>query len=311
MQEIDSTPRATPLPEVVVAGLGLVVVDQLAIVETYPTVDSKVFSLEHSIQIGGPVPTALAQLRRFGIKSRFLGSWADDAFGDTVEAHLRGEQIGFEKARCRTAASTGFAHVWIESRTGRRTIVSSRPYGTPAVAAAGDFGRESDVLHLDGWGGEAAVAAARATAERGGLVTLDAGSVKPATERLRPYARVLNAPMRFIRAYCGTGDAALGAKALLSGGAQIVTVTDGEEGAGIYTPEVSVWLPAFRVQAVDTCGAGDVFCGGLIYACLAKLEPVTALQFAMATAAIKVSRRGNREALATDQEILEFLQSVG
>jgi sugar/nucleoside kinase (ribokinase family) len=200
--------------------------------------------------------------------------------------------------------------VWVETVTGRRTVVSSPPAGEPDVAAAAEFGRSARVLHLDGWGGEAAVAAAEATRENGGLVTLDCGSAKPATARLLPLANVLNAPRRFVRTYCGTDDWEAGARALAERGPRLVTVTDGEHGAGVYADGTAVWLSAFPVRAVDTCGAGDVFCGGLIYAVLIGLGPVEALRFATATAAVKVSRPGNREALAGREEVERLLEAV-
>lgn len=293
----------------VVCGLGLIVLDQQVFLREYPTADSKVSAQRHRTQLGGPVPTALAQLQRFGVGCRMLGSWADDAAGREIEGDLKRTGIGFDAAACRTASGSGFAHVWVESATGRRTVVSSPPKGEPDVVAAAEFGRAARVLHLDGWGGEAAVAAAEATRDNGGLVVLDCGSAKPATERLLPLANVLNVPRRFVRSYCGTDDWEAGARSLAERGPRLVTVTDGEHGAGVYGGGTAVWLPTFRVRAVDTCGAGDVFCGGLIYAVLIGLGPVEALRFAMATAALKVSRSGNREALAGREEVQRLLES--
>ncbi|MBA3315642.1 MAG: PfkB family carbohydrate kinase [Planctomycetota bacterium] len=292
----------------IVSGLGLIVIDQLVFVDAHPPIDTKVFATDHVIQIGGPVPTALAQLRRFGCSARILGSWADDIHGSAIEAHLCREGIDFDRTACRAARATGFAHVWVESKSGRRTVVSSPPAGQPSNAAAQGFGRQASVLHLDGWGGDAAVIAAQATRATGGVVFLDAGSVKPATERLLPLVTVLNVPKRFIQAFCGNEDSEAGARQLLKLGPRIVTVTDGEHGAEIYTPELAEGVPAFPVRAVDSCGAGDAFCGGLIYAVVNGYEPVDALRFAMATAAIKVSRVGNRESLASLDEVLRLIE---
>jgi sugar/nucleoside kinase (ribokinase family) len=293
----------------VVSGLGLVVLDQLAFIDDYPAPDSKVFASRHAIQVGGPVPTALAQLRRFRLATKLLASWAEDLSGGAIEDRLSLSGIEFDRATCRTARVSGFAHVWVESGTGRRTVVSSLPDGVPDHSSAARFGSAARVLHLDGWGTDAAVAAAEATRHAGGFVSLDSGSVKPATERLLPLVNAVNAPLRFITDYCGTSDAERGAKRLLACGPRLITVTDGERGAGIYTSDMAAWLPAFPVRTVDTCGAGDVFCGGLLYAVLVGMPPFEALRFAMATAAIKVSRPGNAE-LATIDDVFRFLESV-
>ena len=292
-----------------VSGLGLTVLDQVLFVGEYPTLDTKTFASDHMLQVGGPVPTALAQLRVLGVEVRLLATWADDLYGHAIESQLSATGIDFDGASCRTAGMSGFAHVWIESTTGRRTVVSMVPDAQPVAQHAVAFAQAVSVLHLDGWGGDAAVAAAEATRANGGLVTLDAGSVKPATERLLPLVTWLNAPKRFVASFCGTGDLERGAKHLLAEGPKLVTVTDGENGAGVFTSTSGEWRPAFPIQAIDSCCAGDVFCGGLIFALLVGLEPVAALEFAMAAAAIKVSRRGNRE-LATYEEVMAFLQAT-
>jgi sugar/nucleoside kinase (ribokinase family) len=289
-----------------VAGLGLIVLDQLVYVDSYPACDTKSFGSNPMVQVGGPVPTALAQLRRLGIASRFVGSWANDTHGHVLEQHLTKDGIGFDRNACRTSPATGFAHAWIESATGRRTVVSVPPDHEPEPHDSASIVRSASILHLDGWGGDAAITAAKAVRNAGGRVTLDAGSVKPATERPLPFVTLLNVPKRFVMSFCGTNDVERGAQQLLASGPKLVTVTDGEHGAGVFTSEIAEWRPAFPVQSKDTCGAGDVFCGGLIASLLFGFEPVTALEFAMATAAIKVSRPGNRQ-LATLDEVQTFL----
>jgi len=292
-----------------VAGLGLIVLDQLVYVDSYPACDTKSFGSNAIVQVGGPVPTALSQLRRLGITIRFVGSWADDLNGHALEQHLTNSGIEFERIACRTSRTTGFAHVWIEASTGRRTVVAVPPDHVPDPVGAASIARPASILHLDGWGGDAAVAAAEAVHAAGGRVTLDAGSVKPATERLLPLVTLLNAPKRVISSFCGTSDVERGARDLLTAGPKMVTVTDGENGAGVFTSDVAEWQPAFPVRAIDTCGAGDVFCGGMIASMLFGMKPIAALEFAMATAAIKVSRHGNRD-LATYDDVTDFLAST-
>lgn len=305
MSEQDVRGSSTTVPEV--AGLGLIVLDQLVSVDPYPACDTKSFGSNPMVQVGGPVPTALAQLRRFGFATRFVGSWADDTNGQALEDHLTNGRIKFAQSVCRTSRMTGFAHVWVEASTGSRTVISVPPEHDPEPGAAAAFVRSATILHLDGWGGDAAVAAAEAVRSAGGRVALDAGSLKPATEKLLSVVSVLNAPKRFVTSFCGTNDVERAAQQLLAIEPKLVTVTDGENGAGVFTQQIAAWRPAFPVRATDTCGAGDVFCGGLIASLLYGFEPVSALEFAMATAAIKVSRPGNSD-LATFDEVQRFLK---
>lgn len=304
-----SSPVTQP-QRAVVAGLGLIVLDEQMFVERYPDVDTKVFAAAHRTQIGGPVPTALAQLQRFGVETCFLGCWASDAAGSRVEQGLSQAGIAFETGDCRRAAATGVAHVWVERSTGRRTIVSRPPDGFPESSQTQPFAGSARLLHLDGWGGDAAIAAAETIRSKGGIVTFDCGSAKSTTASLLRLADVVNTPRRFLQSWSGSDDLEHAAGMLLDLGPKLVTVTDGEHGAGLFTADVSIWRPAFPVRSVDTCGAGDVFCGGLIFSVLAGHEPEATLEFAMATAALKVTRPGNRD-LADYDEVVSFLEETG
>ena len=74
-------------------------------------------------------------------------------------------------------------------------------------------------------------------------------------------------------------------------------------GFGVWGLGFGVW--AFPAKAVDTCGAGDAFCGGLLFAVLEDL-PAAAVRFAAATASLKVRGLGNRDALP-DRAAVEAL----
>ena len=63
------------------------------------------------------------------------------------------------------------------------------------------------------------------------------------------------------------------------------------------------WFPAPKVKAVDTVGAGDCF-SGVFAAAIAEGKPVgEAIRFAVAAAAISVTRRGARSSMPLRREI--------
>lgn len=90
-------------------------------------------------------------------------------------------------------------------------------------------------------------------------------------------------------------------------------ITRGAEGAeyrDLVSGEV-IRQPAFRVEAVDTTGAGDCFAGWFA-AGLARGEDVaTALRHASAAAALQVTRKGAGDAMPDRAEVLEFLKTRG
>ncbi|MCY1721553.1 carbohydrate kinase [Prolixibacteraceae bacterium Z1-6] len=73
---------------------------------------------------------------------------------------------------------------------------------------------------------------------------------------------------------------------------QMVCVTKGENGALLYCDGEFYEHPGFKVNAVDTVGAGDAFLAGLIASLLNKKVPADALAFACATGAFVASKAG-------------------
>jgi fructokinase len=73
---------------------------------------------------------------------------------------------------------------------------------------------------------------------------------------------------------------------------KMVCVTKGENGASLYCDGEFYEHPGFKVNAVDTVGAGDAFLAGLIASLLNKKEPADALAFACATGAFVASKTG-------------------
>ena len=272
--------------------------DHQIYLDAFPETDTKGEIVEDRWQVGGPVPTALAVLSRFGMQTVFQGKWDDDNFGDRIESDLKEEGIQFDKDLCRTGSRTGFAHVWVERSTGRRTIAAyrgSHPVGIedlrrPAIESC-------DALHLDGWSWEAAAAAARFIKEKGGLVTLDLGSPKPQLHLLLKHVDVLTGPESIVSRLFGKCDPAVGAQRLMELGPSEVVLTRGAEGAVHFCRSGEHEQTGFPVRAVDTNGAGDVFSGALIYGCLHRWPVDRKLRFACAAAALKCTQPGNRNAI--------------
>jgi sugar/nucleoside kinase (ribokinase family) len=292
-----------------VVGLGTVLVDHLVVLPAHPEADTKTAVLADHLQVGGPVPTALAMLRRLGRRCAFLGSWSDDAFGQLIQEDLDREQIDRRGVVQRRGGRTGFAHAWVCQQSAQRTVAhrrSEQPI-TPEELDC-DLLSSASALHLDGWPPEAALAAAQVAEAAGVPVVLDAGSPKPGMSELLRHVDVLNAPRRFLREFLDLDDVREGIEQLLSLGPRLVTVTSGSEGAALGTPETYCELPALEVQATDTTGAGDVFTGALIHAVLEAWPPNEMLRFAMVAAALKCERLGNRAALPDERAIRSAMQ---
>lgn len=103
--------------------------------------------------------------------------------------------------------------------------------------------------------------------------------------------------------------AAAAAQALLAKGCGTVIITLGAKGAFVATLQARFLVPGFKVTAVDTTAAGDVFNGTLAVA-LSEGKPLAeSVRFANAAAALSVTRLGAQPSAPQRQEITHFLQS--
>jgi len=99
------------------------------------------------------------------------------------------------------------------------------------------------------------------------------------------------------------------ATSLLKKGIETVIITLGESGSYIATTNIREKIDAFRVKAVDTTAAGDVYCGTLCVALTEGKSLMEAVRFASAASAISVTRLGAQPSAPTRQEIDSFMVS--
>jgi ribokinase len=109
-----------------------------------------------------------------------------------------------------------------------------------------------------------------------------------------------------------TGNAGLGldeaVRVPLGWGVRNLVVTLGREGSLCAGAAGTLRQEAFAVEAVDTVGAGDCFCGVFAVALSEGADPRVALRRAAAAAAISCTRRGAQDSMPLRGEIDDFLR---
>jgi ribokinase len=94
-------------------------------------------------------------------------------------------------------------------------------------------------------------------------------------------------------------------------GAECVMITLGEGGVAVSEDTGSWHIPAPNVQAIDTSGAGDVFCAALAMALARGVARREAVEWSCFAAALSVTRLGTIPAFPTAKEVVEFVQVIG
>ncbi|HUG13157.1 MAG TPA: ribokinase [Opitutaceae bacterium] len=93
-------------------------------------------------------------------------------------------------------------------------------------------------------------------------------------------------------------------------GVPTVIITLGEKGCYVSTGDGFAHLPAHKVRAVDTTGAGDAFIGGLAAGLARGGSIFEAARMANAVAALSVTRPGTAPSMPTARELAKFLRTA-
>jgi len=295
-----------------VVGFGLNSIVLVTVVAEYPASNTKQRLQRFARLPGGQIATAMATCARLGWRSRYIGSFGDDDFGALSKESLTSVGVDISAARTVAGATSQFAVILVDGRSGERTVLWDRD---PALTAQPvDVPREAIVsgrmLIVDCHQTAASAQAARYAREAGIPTVIDVEKVRPGIADLLQNIDAIIAAQEFPSAL--TGHEQLGRAIESIGrefGAALVTVTLGAEGTLTWCSGREIRTPAFQVDCVDSTGAGDVFRGAFAAGCLRSpaedLEDV--LTYANAVAALNCRALGSRGGLPTPDEVDQLL----
>lgn len=292
-----------------VVGMGLNAVDDLCVVPHYPAFDSKTRIQALYRQGGGQVATAMVALSRWGLRVRYMGKVGDDERGKFSLESIRGEGVDVSYVTIERGASSQFAFIIIDAKSGERTILWDRD--ERLRYREGELSRgavcSGRILHLDGHDMPATCQAIRWAREEGIPTVIDVDKVEEGTAEMVRDIDFLITSSTFPARFTGIQDPEAAIKALGREVNGFVAMTLGREGALGLTENGTFHSPGFAVRTVDTTGAGDVFHAGFIYGLLKgwKLEQI--LEFANAVAAMKCMHIGGRAGIPRLEETMAFL----
>ena len=96
-------------------------------------------------------------------------------------------------------------------------------------------------------------------------------------------------------------------KTILDLGPSILAITHGAEGSTVLTKDEKFFAPSYKVDVVDTTGAGDAFAAGLITGLLTNMPLDKIPYFANAVSALKITRKGAMN-IPTLKEVENFMK---
>ncbi len=286
---------------------GIVVLDEVFRVPQVPAVDTKIDATDFLTVGGGCAANAAVAIARLGGTVSFAGPLGDDDIGERTLANLARERI--DTAGCikvKGARSTVSAILVDDS--GARTIATYTDQRLMSVApgAARALVEHADGILVDNRRPAFVGPICSAAAKRRISIVLDADKATNLDDPLLALATHVIFSGESLR---GTLDAkpadAIKRIQLRVGG--FIAVTDGPNDVLWCDGGTVQSAPAFKVRAVDTLAAGDVFHGAFALALVEGQEVGAALRFAAAASALKVQRFGGSSTAPTRAELEAFL----
>jgi ribokinase len=283
----------------VIAVVGSINLDVVVEVQRHPAPGETVVGGDRRELPGGKGANQAVAASRLGATVALVARVGADDAGRRLRDGLAGEGVDLTHVLVDAEAPTGMALIAVDG-AGENTIVVSpganARVGAADVEAARDVLAGAAVTLVQHEVPEDAVAAAIAGA--GSRVVLNPAPARP----LAGAVDVLVPNRGELEALAGrAGDPVELARGLEA--ARAVVVTLGPEGALVVEGERVERVPAQRVDAVDTTGAGDAFCGALAQALDSGADLVEAARWATRAAAASVTRVGAQDGMPRREEV--------
>jgi ribokinase len=270
---------------------------------------------------GGKGANQAVAARRIGADTVFVGAVGNDQFGDTLRSALAGEELDVRHLAV-ADRPTGVALVVVDpAATNQITVAqgANRHLGDQHLAALEHLLTPGSVLLMQlEISLQACLTATRVARDGGATVVLNAapvpGRADPDLDRLLALTDVLVVNESEARGLAATPTStSLGANCWLAlagelsrSGPPAAIVTLGSNGAVASARGASFHIPAYRVDPVDTTGAGDAFCGALAAALVERRPLPDAVRRGCAAGALATTALGAQTGMPTGAELGAF-----
>jgi sulfofructose kinase len=289
-------------------GVGLNATDMMIRLPHYPALGSKVEFRSADVLPGGQVATAVAACQQWGLRTRYVGKIGNDQAAAIHRAEF--DRLGVE-AHLVTAPGCASQHaVILVDDAGERTVLWKRD--NRLTLRPEELQREwitnARALHVDGHDTAAATVAAGWARDAGIPVVADLDDLYPGVEDLLPKIDYLITSRDIPGRLTGDQDLRRSLPAVRSRyGCRLTAATLGHEGVLAWDGSQFYYAAAFRVQPLDTTGAGDIFHAGFIYGLLHGWPLPRQLDFACAAAALNCTAAGARGGIQSVENIEKLI----
>jgi ribokinase len=294
-------------------GFGALNLDKLFKVNMIAKEEEEAFVTEFKECAGGSAANTVVGLARLAIKTGFVGKIASDREGEIILNELRTEGVDISGISISQINRSGTVMGYVDPNGDRALYVDP---GVNDNLDSNDIERDyisgAEFLHLSSFVGEKPFNAQKHLIEAlyGTRVCFDPGAIyarKGLTALKSIIHRSYSLFPNALEVKLLTGeDYEAGAKKLIELGAEIVAVKLGKDGCFVTDGKESHLIEAYKVEPVDTTGAGDAFNAGFIYGLIKRKDLYYCGQLGNFVASRCVSAMGSRNGLPRLADLKTF-----
>lgn len=269
---------------------------------------------------GGKGNNQMTAAQRAGSSVKIIGARGNDVLGDILKKHYEQNGMSEEHVTVLPDCETGAALIEIDESDAQNRIViilgaNGTVTGENVARAEKDFADCDLVLTQFETTVDAVLEAKKLAKKYGKPFVLNPAPYIDAPDGLFDGVDYVTPNETEAKLFTGIkvdtiDDCKKAASKFFEMGVKNVIITLGVRGAFFTDGKRELLVPALKVKAVETTGAGDAFNGGLATAIAEKMPIETALKFATCTSAISVTRKGSAPSMPMRHEIEALLEEA-
>jgi sulfofructose kinase len=289
---------------------GIAVQDIVFRVEQFPQPGGKCMTNEFIVVSGGCAVNAAIAVARLGGRAHYAGPLGGDS--DNVSNQLMAEMAreGIDtNGVVRVAGATAPVSGIMVDAAGERMIVTHRDkrIETARITDPDALVANVSLLLADNRFPDLVRPICEAARRRGIPIVLDADRPTVENDPLFAIPTHVIFSGECLRATTGLDDLSAGLQRMAPRTQAFLAVSDGP-GAVRYLADGAVrTMPVFKVEAIDTLAAGDVFHAGIALALAEGRDALAAMRFGAAAAGLKCTRFGGSMGAPKRAEVDAFL----
>ncbi|MCI6001828.1 MAG: PfkB family carbohydrate kinase [Tenericutes bacterium] len=279
--------------------------------DKYPTENIKYRVLNRIECGGGPASNAAYLLGKWGMNTYFSGVLGNDIYGKRIKKEFENVGVDTRYIELSKKYKTTNSFIIVNKKNASRTIFAYRDKSMKMENT--NIRIKPDYALFDGEDFEIATKVIRNNP--GCITILDAGRAKYSTIKLGKMVNYLVASKNFAEDFTGVKinykdyNSLVKVYNLLEKDFTANIVITLESHGCLYKIDGKVKImPGYKVKAIDTTGAGDIFHGAFVYALVKGYSYEDILRIANITGALSTTKIGGRYSIPDINEVLSIYE---